>query len=76
MRKQLIIENTVNIINQLPIEKAEEIYAFADLILKRYKGNCLIQDIQHVAFKSQTFSFLHDEENLYSIKDIKTPDNS
>ena len=75
MIRQLIIERTIKAINQLPEEKAEEISNFANFITKRYEEHLLIQDIQHAASKSQTFSFLHDEEDLYSIEDIKVHDN-
>ena len=75
MTRQIIIERTIKAINQLPEEKAEEISDFADFIIRRYEEHLLIQDIQHVTSKSQTFSFLHDEEDLYSIKDIKVHNN-
>lgn len=75
MTRQLIIERTIKIINQLPEEKAEEISNFADFIGKRYEENLLIQDIQQLTSKSETFNFLHIEEDLYSINDIKSHDN-
>ena len=75
MTRQLIIERTIKAINQLPEEKAEEISDFADFIIRRYEEHLLIQDIQHVTSKSQTFSFLHDEENFFSIKDLRVDNN-
>jgi hypothetical protein len=71
MTKQLIIEKTVKVINQLPEEKAEEISDFADFIIKRYEEQRLIHGIQQLTSNSQTFDFLKDEEDLYSEADLK-----
>jgi hypothetical protein len=71
MTKQLIIEKTVKVINQLPEEKAEEISDFADFIIKRYEEQRLIHGIQQLTSNSQTFDFLKDEEDLYSETDVK-----
>ncbi len=71
MTKKAIIEQTVKAINQLPEDKAEEISAFADLIMKRYEEHNLIEGIQQIMFNSQTFNFLNDEEDLYSESDLK-----
>ena len=75
MTRQLIIERTIKAINQLPNEKAEEISDFDDFIIKRYEEHLLFQDIQHATSKSETFSFLNDEEDIYTIENIKVHDN-
>ncbi len=71
MNRQLIIERTVKAINQLPEEKAEEISDFADFITKRYEENRLTDGIQSVVSKSETFQFLNEDEELYSVADLK-----
>jgi hypothetical protein len=71
MTRQLIIERTVKAINQLPEDKAEEISDFADFVIKRYEEYLLTEGIQKMASKSKTFQFLKDEEELYSIADLK-----
>lgn len=75
MTKQLIIQKTVNSINQLPENKAEEISDFADFIAKRYEEHLLIAGIQQLASNSQTFDFLKDEESLYTEADLKELNN-
>ena len=45
MTRLLIIERTINAINQLPEDKAEEISDFANFIMKRYEENSLLDDI-------------------------------
>ncbi len=71
MTRQAIIERTVKAINQLPEEKAEEISDFADFITKRYEEHLLTQGIQKLTSENQSFNFLHNEEDLYSIADLK-----
>ncbi|GAA3981772.1 hypothetical protein [Mucilaginibacter dorajii] len=71
MTKQAIIERTVKAINQLPEDKAEEISDFADFVSKRYEENQLTQGIQKLTADSVVFDFLNDEEELYSVADLK-----
>lgn len=71
MTKQTIIERTTHAINQLPLNKAEEIADFVDFIIKRYEKQLLTQGIQHLASEGQTFDFLNEEEDLYSVSDLK-----
>ena len=71
MTRQIIIERTIKAINQLPEDKAEEISDFADFIIKRYEEHQLIHGIQQLTSNSQTFSFLENEEDLYSVADLK-----
>lgn len=71
MTKQTIIERTIHAINQLPLNKAEEIADFVDFIIKRYEEQQLTQGIQQLAAEGQTFDFLNKEEDLYSVSDLK-----
>ncbi len=71
MTKQAIIQRTLNAINQLPSDKAEEISDFADFVIKRYEEHRLTEGIQVLTSKSQTFDFLNNEEDLYSEADLK-----
>jgi hypothetical protein len=71
MTKQTIIERTIHAINQLPLNKAEEIVDFVDFIIKRYEEQMLTQGIQQLASEGQTFDFLNQEEDLYRVSDLK-----
>lgn len=75
MTRQAIIENTIKIINQLPEEKASEISDFAEFINRKYEEQLITKNIQKILSESNAFSFLNDEENLYSLDDIKEKDN-
>ncbi|HRI34630.1 MAG TPA: hypothetical protein PLD02_12830 [Saprospiraceae bacterium] len=71
MTKQSIIDRTVKIINQLPEAKAVEISDFADFVINRYEEQSLSEDIQNIISGSQSFDFLREEEEMYSLKDLK-----
>lgn len=71
MTKQIIIERTLNAINQLPEDKAEEISDFADFVFKRYEEHELTAGIHNLVSESQAFDFLKTEEEIYSIEDLK-----
>ena len=71
MTKQSIIDHTVEVINKLPESKAAEISDFADFVIKRYEDNRLVVELQDVINSSKSFEFLHQEEDLYTIDDIK-----
>jgi hypothetical protein len=71
MTRKAIIERTVQVINQLPPEKASEISDFADFLIKKYEEQLITENIQKLVTESKSFSFLNDEEELYSLSDLK-----
>jgi len=71
MTKQAIIERTIQVINLLPPEKAIEISDFADFIVKRYEEQLITENIQKIVTESNSFNFLNEDEELYSLKDLK-----
>jgi hypothetical protein len=71
MTRQAIIERTIKAINQLPEDKAQEISDFADFVSKRYEEYQLTHGIQKIVSHSEAFKFLNEEEDLYSVKDLK-----
>ena len=76
MTKQLIIERTLKVINLLPNEKALEISDFADFILKRYEEQLLTNGIQNIVTVSQSFDFLNNEADDYTLSDVKVEYNA
>ena len=71
MTRQSIIERTMNALNQLPEDKAEEVSDFAVFVFKRYEEQLLSSGIQRLASSSEAFDFLHNEPEDYSISDLK-----
>ena len=71
MTKQILIDRTIKVINELPQDKAAEISDFAEFVFKRYEENELIIGIQNILSKSEAFEFLNNEEEIYSMADLK-----
>jgi superfamily I DNA/RNA helicase len=71
MTRQAIIERTLKAINQLPEDKAEEISDFADFVIKRFEDHKLTEAIQHMTSNSKGFEFLEEDEDLYTLADLK-----
>ncbi|MDE3144948.1 MAG: hypothetical protein KGL19_12380 [Bacteroidota bacterium] len=71
MSQLSIIERTVQIMNQLPPDKAAEISDFADFIIKKYEEQLINSNIQKLAVDSKTFSFLEEEEGIYTVNDLQ-----
>ena len=71
MTRQAIIDRTLKAISQLPEEKAEEISDFADFVIKRFEDHKLSETIKHFTSDSQAYKFLENEEDLYTLSDLK-----
>ena len=71
MTKEAIIQKTVSTLNFLPQEKAEEISDFADFILKKYEEQILQKGMDKLQSESKAFNFLNEDEELYSLADVK-----
>ena len=71
MTRQAIIERTIKAINQLPVDKAQEISDFADFMRKRYEEVQLTRDIGNLVSETETFEFLRQEEEIYTLADLK-----
>jgi hypothetical protein len=71
MSREEIIQKTLHTLKVLPDDKLKEVLDFSDFVLKKYEEVILQQGIQKLQGNSETFSFLNEEENLYSLKDIK-----
>lgn len=71
MTMKAIIERTVQVLNQLPHEKAIEVSDFAEFIIKKHEEELLTNSLQKMVSESKTFAFLDEEADLYSLSDLK-----
>ena len=71
MSREEIIEKTIRVLNMLPEDKGAEVADFADFILHKIEENDLQKGIEHISASSGSFDFLNDEEELYTVEDIK-----
>ncbi len=71
MSKQELIGKTVDILEQLPVEKIQEINEFADFVLKKLDDKTLQEGINQLVKKGKSYDFLEKEENIYTVEDLK-----
>ena len=71
MSKEEIIEKTLNALKRLPEDKGEEVADFADFMLKKIEEQDLQKGIESLIENSESFAFLKDEEDLYTLDDLK-----
>ena len=69
MTKQLIVDHTMKVANQLPDDKAFEIHNLLNLSCINENLN-FTQELQKFTAESHSFDFLNDEEDLYSAFDL------
>jgi hypothetical protein len=70
MTREAIIKKTIKTISTLPAEKVEEVSDFANYVLKKHEEQLLQNGIEKLISESNTFQFLNDDEDLYSVNDI------
>ena len=71
MSRQAIIEKIIQAMNQLPDDKVEEIFDFADFIARKYENDVITKGIGVIASKSEAYDFLRHEDEIYTLADIK-----
>jgi len=71
MTKKNLINRTVKTLQKLPKEKVHEIADYADFVFKKHEGQILQKGLETLVSQSESFEFLHDEEDLYDESDLK-----
>jgi hypothetical protein len=71
MNRQILIDKTLNKIRQLPDAKIKEINDFADFLLSRIDDKIIQEGILKLTSESKAFEFLKDEDDLYTLNDLK-----
>ncbi len=71
MTKISVINHTVETLQKLPEDKVNEIAEFADFLLKKYEEQFLQKGIEILVSESESFEFLQEEEDLYTVEDLK-----
>jgi len=71
MLRETLLKRTFKTLSKLPPDKVKEVSDFADYILKTYDEEILQKGIEKLVSNSTTYNFLKDEEDLYSVEDLK-----
>ena len=71
MLRQELIQKTVNYLEALPDDKIVEIKEFVESLYQKYEENILQEGVIRLNSQSKSFKFLEDEEDLYTLDDLK-----
>ena len=71
MNRQVLIDKTMNKISILPDMKIKEVNDFADFLLSKIDDKIIQEGIQQMVSDSKSFDYLKDEEDLYTVEDLK-----
>jgi hypothetical protein len=61
----------MEVLYALPADKIEEVSDFADYVLKKYDEKTMQQEMHVLIEQSDTFNFVKEDEDLYSVNDLK-----
>lgn len=73
MKRAEVLKNTIEKLRQLDEDKLQEAKDFVEFLMTKVSDKELTKEIQKQAETGKTFSFLNEEEELYSIEDLKEP---
>ncbi|MCY7358848.1 MAG: hypothetical protein LH609_15595 [Rudanella sp.] len=71
MSRRQLLAQALETINKLPEERISEVINFASYMLKKHEEAILQKGIERLVETSNAFAFLHDEEDLYTLDDLK-----
>lgn len=71
MTREKLIKKTVDSLSKLPDQKIKEVADFADFLLSKIDDQIIVEGIQKMAAESKAFAFLEDEEDIYTVEDLK-----
>ncbi len=71
MNREEIIKDTLSTLQQLPDEKLWEVKDFAAFLLSKLDDRLLTEGIAQMASNSKSYTFLEEDENLYTLNDAK-----
>jgi hypothetical protein len=76
MSKEELIKKTIAAMQQLPADKVAEVSDFTQFILQRNEDKQITEGIAQLSSQSKSYDFLNEEEDLYTLNDVKAPYNA
>lgn len=71
MSKTELIEKTIAGLRQLPENDVKEIHDFTEFLMSKLGNKLLTEEVTLLNTKSSSFKFLEDDEDIYSVDDLK-----
>jgi hypothetical protein len=71
MTRETLIKKTIDNLSKLPDQKLKEVSDFAEFLINRIENQFMIEGIEKLVSTSKTYKFLEEEEELYTVEDLK-----
>ncbi len=71
MTRKVLIKHTVDNIEKLSDQKLQEASDFIEFLLNKVETDQINLGIQKLVQESNAFQFLHEEEDIYTVSDLK-----
>ncbi len=71
MKRNIFLKETIVKIQNLPDSKLQEVNDFTDFLLCKTEDKIFLEGIQKPTSDSKAFEYLKNEEDLYSLNDLK-----
>jgi len=71
MTKELLIGRTIDYLKNLPDNKVVEVADFTEYLYQKHEEYFLNKGMQKLLSQSKSFEFLKEEEDLYTLDDLK-----
>lgn len=71
MSREILLKKAMEDLARLPDHKLIEASEFVDFLLRRLEDKSLVNEIAIMASKSESFSFLNEDEVVYEKSDLK-----
>jgi len=71
MQRQQVIDKTIEYLKILPENRVEEILDYIEYLYNKSEELIITEGITRLSAKSESFDFLNDEEDLYTLDDVR-----
>ncbi|MCH8535833.1 MAG: hypothetical protein LAT51_12240 [Flavobacteriaceae bacterium] len=71
MERETLIKQTFEQMKRLPDYKLKAISEYVEFLSCKVDDELLLENIKELAMQSHSFEFLNEEEDLYSVSDVK-----
>ena len=71
MSRDALMKVAIDNLSKLSDQKIKEVTDFAEFLLSKSEDSMLIEGIQKMASESKSFDFLNDDEDIYTVADLK-----
>ena len=71
MEREVLVKKTFCKIEQLPMQRIQEVNDFVEFIIQRTDDAMITEGLQQLSTSGRTYDFLDNEPELYTVNDLK-----